>query len=91
MCKQTYKNRSESYIGTFFMDSDEDITQIGSLRRLVKNMNKYLLEDGYKQQYRICLRGRLGKNNPNAYKYKHLYQMIKLKDAVRVDAYVYKR
>jgi len=52
---------------------------------------------------RVMLQGRMGKNNPNAYKYSvknvqnlwpfgaHSHQRIKLADAATADVYIYNR
>ena len=68
---------------------------------MVANLNKSLKESGYEIQYYVKAQGRLGKDNPNAFKYRkgykavasyyHPAQTIHLKDASHVDAYIYKR
>ena len=94
--------RTDAYIGTFTNDS-KDSARIKDLRKFVKYMNKMLKQEGLNHQYYIKLQGRLGKNNPNAWKYEagenSIYggnycghwQCIRLKDAAHADAYIYKR
>jgi len=87
--------------------SADDLQKIETLRQTVKainHMQRHYEKDTGQQQtrYRVCLRGRLGKNNPNAWKYQmrqkaytgcgaHPYQMIHLSDAAYFDVYIYER
>lgn len=96
---QVSKDRTATYIGTFHYSDQEDMRQLSELRKMVVNLNKSLKESGYDIQYYVKAQGRLGKNNPNAFKYRkgyksryyHPAQTIHLKDASHVDAYIYKR
>lgn len=91
--------RTSSYIGTFHYESADDMLQLSELRKMVMNLNRMLKEDGYNYRFRLSVQGRMGKNNPNAQKYKnpnrrfggHRYQRIQLADASRVDAYIHRR
>ena len=96
------KGRADSYIGTFHYESADDMIQLQELKKMVSNMNKSLKRANFDYQFRVVVCGRLGENNPNAYKYKerkysyhgygaHPYQTIKLADASHVDAYIYRR
>lgn len=97
---QISKDRTDAYIGTFHYSDAADMLQLEEVRKMVSNLNKSLKSDGYKYRFRVSLRGRLGKNNPNAEKYRaggrykyfgsHNYQMIKLADAQYVDAYIHR-
>jgi len=96
---------STSYVFTANAKSADDLAKIDVLRQTVKAINymqrDYEKDTGQEQaRYRVCLRGRLGKNNPNAWKYKirqkkytgygaRPYQMIRLGDASHFDVYVY--
>ena len=98
---------SENYVFTAKATSVDDRQKIETLRQTVKVINymqsQYEKSTGQQQtRYRVCLRGRLGKNNPNAWKYQmrqktytgygaHPYQMIHLSDAAYFDVYVYER
>ena len=98
---------SENYVFTAKATSVDDRQKIETLRQTVKAINcmqsQYEKDTGQRQtRYRVCLRGRLGKNNPNAWKYQvrrksycgygaHPYQMIRLSDAAYFDVYVYER
>lgn len=64
-----------------------------SLRASVSDYNKVS-----NHKLRVCVKGRLGKNNPNAAKYKTLakqkwnaFQTIHLQDAAYFDVYVQAR
>jgi hypothetical protein len=92
-------NRSDSYIGTFTHTAD-DAEKIKSLRKFCSFMNKQIKNDRASfDSYYIKLQGRLGKDNPNAWKYRrgtsivphNNYSGIRLKDADHMDAYIYRR
>lgn len=95
-------NRTDAYIGTFTNDS-KDSARIKDLRKFLTSMNKMLKNDGKEAGYYIKLQGRLGKDNPNAWKYaggensiyggRHSgrWQCIRLPDAGYADAYIYQR
>lgn len=95
---------STSYVFTANAKSADDLAKIDALRQTVKAINymqrDYEKDTGQEQaRYRVCLRGRLGKNNPNAWKYKirqfgnsairNPYRMIRQADAAYLDVYVY--
>ena len=66
---------SENYVFTAKATSADDLQKIKTLRQTVKAINhmqsQYEKDTGQEQtRYRVCLRGRLGKNNPNAWKYR---------------------
>ena len=98
---------SENYVFTAKAASADDLQKIETLRQTVKTINhmqrQYEKDTGQQQtRYRVCLRGRLGKNNSNAWKYQmrqkaytgygaRPYQMIRLSDAAYFDVYVYER
>ena len=98
---------SEYYVFTAKAASADDLAKIETLRQTVKAINhmqsQYEKDTGQEQtRYRVCLRGRLGNNNPNAWKYQvrqknytgygaRPYQMIRLNDAAYFDVYVYER
>ena len=98
---------STSYVFTANAVSADDLQKIETLRQTVKAINhmqrQYEKDTGQRQtRYRVCLRGRLGKNNSNAWKYQmrqkaytgygaRPYQMIRLSDAAYFDVYVYER
>lgn len=86
--------RTFSYICTLDKN-EEDSTVLSKLRSIVKEFNKH--SDA---KFRIELKGRLGKDNPNAQKYKDAcarrwcndaYSRIRLEDAAHVDVYVHSR
>jgi len=95
--------RTDTYIGTFTNDL-KDSARIKELRKFLTGMNKMLKNDGKPAGYYIKLQGRLGKDNPNAWKYRigcpREYQTmwgqpqsscIRLDDAAYADAYIYRR
>jgi len=88
--------RTDSYIGTFHYESAEDMLQLGEVRKMVTNMNKDLKRGGFEHRFYVKSQGRLGENNPNSKKYRrggtyHNAQCVRLEDASRVDAYIYRR
>jgi hypothetical protein len=91
-----YKNYTNK-IGTFYKNSKEDMELLANLRRMVVNLNKDLRDAKKDYQFYVKCQGRLGKNNPNAPKYRNggYYGpnagSIRLPDAERLDAYIYRR
>ena len=93
MIKQS--KRSDAYLGTL---SKYDESYIKSIRSWVAFQNACLKLKGSDKRYRLQVRPRLGKNNPN----KHLYakhgplwryssQDIRREHGARFDMYVYRR
>ena len=88
------KQRTDSYICTVNPMSVIDMNQIDIVRKTVATSNKLarnacLWRPKTIVIYRVCLKGRLGKNNPMANKYRIKgYQNISLADAQRIDVYV---
>ena len=99
------KKRTDSYIFTADPLSVLDMQQIELVRKTVATSNKLARRDakwrGEKPViYRVCLKARIGKNNPNADIYRNKqtywgrmgnYQSIKLEHAQRIDVYVQRR
>jgi hypothetical protein len=89
--------RTDTYVDTYPVDNNLH-WKIGLIRKVIKNSNKKLRSAGKDEQFFVRVRGRLGKNNPNAPLYHvggELYQPysedIKLQHATRVDVYVSQR
>jgi len=89
------KRISTSFVTTVDHHSEEGKDLITALRKYIKSDDK---ERGLSR--RVCVKGRMGKNNPNAYKYSvkntarlgyggHSHQTIKLLDALKADLYIY--
>ncbi len=82
------KNRSSAYRFTFARGDVVGQQKLDDLRKEMSNTG-----------YRVCVKGRLGKNNPAAVKYQErakrvrfgAYQTILLADAAIFDVYVYMR
>lgn len=92
------KQRTASYIMTADVNSVSDMQAIEVVRKTVATSNRLARQrakwTGQKPTiYRVCLKARLGKNNPAyATKYKHQWiKSIKLEDATRIDVYVQTR
>ena len=79
------KHRTDTYIGTFGMD-EQDQTELASIRRMVTNLNKDLKNMGYDYRYYVKAHGRGHRMGVWAYN-----QSLPLKYASRVDAYIYRR
>jgi len=78
-------NRVKNYAGTFNMDSVKDMNAVAAIRKAIRGTG-----------VRLKLQGRLGKNNPNRYKYLTksgrwpTYAVcISLEDAAYADGYYY--
>jgi hypothetical protein len=77
--------RVGNYAGTFDMDSIKDMEAVAAIRKAIRGTG-----------LRLKLQGRLGKNNPNRYKYltkdgkwPTWAVCISLKDAAYADGYYY--
>lgn len=101
------KQRTDNYIFTADPMSVNDMQQIAIVRRTVAVGNKLKMRTYMQQcriayysdqdqplpptLHRVSLKGRLGKNNPAAAKYKGRFQSIPLVDAQRIDVYIHER
>lgn len=99
------KQRTDSYIFTADPLSVSDMQQIELVRKTVRVTNQRARQDakwrGEKPKlYRVCLKARLGRDNPAAGIYRSKttywgrkgdYQSIKLEHAQRIDVYVQRR
>ena len=82
------KNRSKNYVTSIDPSNPADMDALNEIRKAIKIVNK-----NNNQPYRVVLSGRLGKNNPNAWKYgltRH-HSCVWKEDAVKFDVYVYER
>lgn len=99
------KQRTDSYVFTADPLSVSDMQMIELVRKTVRVTNARAKQDakwkGEKPKlYRVCLKARIGRNNPHAYIYREKrtywgrkgdYQSIKLEHAQRIDVYVQRR
>lgn len=78
---------STDYRFTIDLNKSKDVKILDQLKAYIKQVNK----NSYVKQ-RVCLKGRLGKDNPAAPKYKNKYCYTVVKaDAAHFDVYVYDR
>lgn len=89
--------RSKSYIDTVG-NYEPALEYVDVVRNTVRKVNDQLKSSGSFDRYRVVLRGRLGKNNPNALLYRRggkLYRWssitIRPEHASHFDIYIYKR
>lgn len=85
------ERKSQAYRFTINPKNQWDMDALAALRKRVKSFNDLNGITG-PNRFRVCLRPRLGKDNPNAYKYRarRSWQMIRLEDAAHVDVYIYR-
>lgn len=95
MIKETKMKRSDTY--QFTVDSPTD-ERIKNIRRWVKFDNLFLTYKNADHRFRVKVRPRLGRNNPNAHLYAvggHLHrfssQDIRPEHGTRFDIYLYKQ
>jgi hypothetical protein len=90
-------NRTKSYQFTVEMKNGSPVTETEYLKCLREEV---AMTNGiFQTQFYVKLQGRLGKNNPNAWKYRTRYnggiygdaQCVRLADAAFADVYVYER
>jgi hypothetical protein len=91
------KRTSKSYQFTADVNDINSMFRIHELRNHIKSVNQLSRDsvEGRGMEYRVEVRGRLGKNNP-AYEasYKNTRNgtsYIRLEDATRLDVYIYER
>lgn len=99
------KQRTDAYVFTADPLSVSDMQMIEVVRKTVRAANKRARQDAKWRNetpkiYRVCLKARLGRNNPAADIYRNKrtywgrmgdYQSIKLEHAQRIDIYVQRR
>lgn len=99
------KQRTDAYVFTADPNSSSDAHMIEIVRKTVRVTNaRARLEAKWSKQkpqiYRVCLKARLGVNNPASTIYRNKttfwgkkgdYQSIKLEHAQRIDVYVQRR
>ena len=91
--------RSDAYVMTAYTESASDMLEIENIRNAVKVINK-----GNKQaekrsglfygdmpRYRVSLKGRYGRNNPNYCSWRGKRGQVPLEHAERVDVYIHRR
>jgi hypothetical protein len=91
--KGNFMRHSDTYIATIDrndLDHAELLRDLKLITKIYQNRSDF--------DYRVQIVGRLGKNNPNADKYKnnvykryHAYGKIRIDDAAHYDIYVYNR
>lgn len=102
------KQRTDNYVMTVDPMSVSDMQQIAVVRKTVAVGNKLKMRTYMQQcriayysdhdqplppvLHRVTLKGRLGKNNPAAAKYRGRYHFhVAMEDAQRIDVYIHER
>jgi len=90
--------KSSSYLFTADVLCVSEMQEIERVRKAIAITNTFIRDNakrtGNKKliTYRVCLKARLGKNNPAASKYRNQWiKSIKLEDAQRIDVYIWER
>lgn len=96
--------RSNNYITTISVSDPMYSEKLAAIRKTVKALNSSaMVADG--RRFRVAVRARLGRNNPNAHKYSRSkcgwssgyhfvanpWQTIRMADAAHVDVYIHGR
>ena len=89
--------RANSYQFTVEIKDGKSVTKTKSLDALREEVS--ITNGIFQTQFYVKLQGRLGKNNPNSWKYKARHnggiygraQCVRLADAAFADVYVYER
>ncbi len=91
-------HKSSSYLFTADVLCVSEMQEIERVRKAIAITNTFIRDNakrtGNKKliTYRVCLKARLGKNNPAASKYRNQWiKSIKLEDAQRIDVYIWER
>jgi len=92
--------RTSAYVFTADPLSADSMQQINLVQASVRAVNAFNKLTGNSQRLRVSLKGRLGKNNPAAIKYRKAtrtypwsnpYQTVSIADAQRIDVYIHSR
>lgn len=87
------KMRTSNYLTTI-QNPNSEISKktIAAVRSGITSINYSALLSNNPKRLRVTVRGRLGKNNPHAYKYKNVqFRNIPLNEAQHVDIYIHDR
>ena len=97
-------DRSDAYVGTYYTESAGDMLEISKIRDVVKIINKENKKAEYRHnnhpmsddivsmpRYRVSLKGRYGRNNPNYCSWRGNRGQVPLEHAERVDVYIHRR
>jgi hypothetical protein len=97
--KNTNKRYSTSYVFTADVNCSNDMQRIGNIKKAISAANQIEKRRHNPRLKRVCLKGRLGKNNPSSVNYRRdgnrfnktrrPYMSVLIKDAVAFDVYVY--
>ena len=106
----TLSQRSDAYVRTVYLDNEEDIEWLRNFRSMISIKNSFNRKHGLSRVWssylgklvytriKVSANGRLGKDNPNASKYRSRHtgksypgshQRILLEDAAHADIYVH--
>ncbi len=108
--KQERTRSTDAYVRTVYFDNEEDMEWLRCFRSMISIKNSFnrkyglsrvwstYLGDFVYTRIKVSANGRLGKDNPNAYKYRSRHtgksypgshQRIRLEDAAHADIYVH--
>ena len=76
-------DRTDSYIGTFYKDNADDMSQLKAVRAIVKNMNASLRRSKFNYQFYVKCQGRGWRHGVPRYN-----QSLPLPLASHMDAYI---
>ena len=96
-------DRTDSYVMTAYTASAGDMLEINTVRNVVKSINKQnkraerwhnahpmKSNDIVMPRYRVSIKGRYGKNNPNYCSWRGNNGSVPIKHAERVDVYIHR-
>lgn len=88
---------SDRYVGTVAND-EAGLSKVALVRATISKVNASLKAGGSKVRWRVSVKGRLGKGNPNAHHYRRGGRhwrwssiCIRPEHSTRFDIYVYRR
>jgi len=84
--KQSLKTRTDAYQFTAYPEDAGSMLRIEELRKVVKYINKYS-----QTKFKVSLKGRYGRNNPNYDWWRCKVGNVPLRDASRIDVYIHQR
>ena len=95
--ERTMNRSSDRYVGTVAND-EVGLSKVAIVRATISKINALLKAGGSEVRWRVSVKGRLGKNNPNAHHYRRGGRHwrcssidIRREHSTRFDLYVYRR
>lgn len=82
------RRRTPAYLGTIFPGAIQGAYDLEAVRATIRSVNAQARRTGA-QEYKVELKGRMGRDNPARASYPRHVRRVRLADAKRIDVYVH--